>query len=391
MLFKDQCVYPTPVESYTETETEITSTGYKVFVGGSPVTEMKIFRNVGNINAIIDIQNLIEFSNDMFFAYLGNLSGAGVYTVPSPTKSAQVKVYEIVYNKETGSSTETEQGSVTMNNIINGKFGNYFPKQMLDQTASKFVLLTNKYSNGGRVLITRATYDVVTFYALSSCTVRLLNKAGTQIATQSCGANGMYIISLNSAAWGSTLKEYEIELSSGGNTITYDVKISPYLEGLPLSRGGCYAESGEVRFNLFIKHPYGGLDNIGMVNAVGISGVSSRQDLRLQDKTYIHGGSANSFETTTQAASAFSTSSLPMQSEGRFSSSYEAYATSVNELWLAAACGSKTGYLVAYNDDMNTIIDVNIESASASLEEIEGNTKIWKISVSATQRIPFVA
>ena len=75
MLFKDQCVYPTPVESYTETETEITSTGYKVFVGGSPVTEMKIFRNVGLITAIIDIQNLIEFSNDMFFAYLGNLIG----------------------------------------------------------------------------------------------------------------------------------------------------------------------------------------------------------------------------------------------------------------------------------------------------------------------------
>ncbi len=393
MLFKDQCVYPTPISAYTESDTEIVSEGYKVFVGGSAVTEMRVFRNTGTINAIINIENLISFDNDMFFAYLNNFAGSGaVYTVPSPTKDAEVKVYNLTYTKATGVTVETELGSVSMEKIINGKFGNYFPKNMLDQTASKFVLLSNKYSYDGKVLITKNSYDVFTFYALASCTVKIYNRAGTELNSVSCSADGMYVVSLNGASWGTDLKEYTIILSGGsGREIVYDVFVSPYVDTLPFRRSGTYSEDGQRRFNLFVKHPWGGLDHIANVNAVGISGSSNRQDLRVQDTVYIHGGSANQFEVTTQAASKFSTSTLPISSEGRFSQSYEGYVSNINELWIAAMSASKVGYLVSDSEDMKTIIDVSIDSISASLDQIENGDKIWKVSVSVTQKIPFVA
>lgn len=393
MLFKDQCVYPVTISAYSETDTEITSEGYRVFVGGSPVTEMRVFRNTGSINAVINIENLIEFNSDLFFAYLNNFAGSGaVYTVPSPTKTAQVKVYNLVYNKDTGVTVETELGAVTMNNIINGKFGNYFPKQMLNQTTSKYVFLSNKYSYGGKVLITKNSYDVFTFYALASCTVKIFNRAGTELNSISCSVNGMYVVSLNGELWGTDLKEYRIVLSGGSGTeVIYDVFISPYIEALPYRRSGTYSEDGEKRFNLFVKHPWGGLDHIANVNAVGISGSANRQELRIQDTAYIHGGSANSFEVPTQSASVFSTSSLPISSEGRFSQSYEGYVTNINELWIAAISAAKVGYLVSDSNDIKTIIDVNIDSVSASLEQIENGDKIWKVSVSVTQKIPFVS
>jgi hypothetical protein len=393
MLFKDQCVYPVTISAYSETDTEIVSEGYKVFVGGSPVTEMRVFRNTGSINAIINIENLISFDNDLFFAYLNNFNGSGsVYTVPSPTKDAQVKVYSLTYTKATGVTVETELGAVSMTKIINGKFGNYFPKQMLNQTTSKYVFLSNKYSYGGKVLITKNSYDVFTFYALASCTVKIYNRAGTELNSVSCAADGMYVVSLNGAVWGTDLKEYTIVLSGGSGTdIAYDVFISPYIEALPYRRSGTYSEDGQRRFNLFVKHPWGGLDHIASVNAIGITGSSNRQELRIQDTAYIHGGSANSFETTTQAASKFSTSSLPISSEGRFSQSYEGYVTNINELWIAAISASKVGYLVSDSNDIKTIIDVTIDSISASLEQVENGDKIWKISVSVTQKIPFVA
>lgn len=392
MLFKDQCVYSTSISPYVETDTEITSSGYRVFVGGSPVTEMRVFRNTGTINSVINIENLIEFDNDMFFAYLNNFSGSAVYTVPSATKSAQVKVYDIVYVKATGATTETELGTVTMNNIINGKFGNYFPINMLDQTTSKYVMLTNKYSYSQNVYITKNTYDVFTFYALASCTVKIYTKSGILINSVTCGANGMYVVSLNPNSWLTTLSEYRIELSGGtGTEINFNVYVSTYLEALPIRRGTAYTEDGQKRFNLFVKHPWGGLDHIANVNATSISGSSTRQELRIQDQVYIHGGSANSFEVTTQAASAFSTSSLPVSSEGRFSNTYEGYVSNVNELWIAAMAASKVGYLVSDSNDIKTIVDVTIDSVSASLEEIENGDKIWKVSVSVTQKIPFVA
>jgi hypothetical protein len=383
MLFKDQCVYPVTISAYSEDDTEILSEGYKVFVGGSAVTEMKVFRNTGSINAVINIENLISFDNDMFFAYLNGFSTSDpVYTVPSPTKDAEIKGYSLTYTKATGVTVETELGSVSMNKIINGKFGNYFSKQMLDQSTSKYVFLSNKYSYGGKVLITKNSYDVFTFYALASCTVKIYNRAGTELNSVSCAADGMYVVSLNGSLWGTSLKEYTIILSGGsGKEIVYDVFVSPYIEALPYRRSGVYSEDGQNRFNLFVKHPWGGLDHIANVNATNISGSSNRQDLRVQDTAYIHGGSANDFETTTQAASKFSTSSLPISSEGRFSQSYEGYVSNVNELWIAALSASKVGYLVSDSDDIKTIIDVTIDSISASLEHIEKGDKIWNISV----------
>lgn len=392
MLFKDQCVYSRPVSGYVETEEEITSTGYKVFVGGSAVTEMRIFRNKGSIDAVINIENLIEFPNDIFFAYLNAYNSHSVYTVPDATKTAIIKVYEIVYNKLTGVTVETELGSVTMNRIIDGKFGNYFPKQMLDQSTNKYVMLTNKYAYSQDVYITNNSYDVFTFYALASCTVKIYTKSGSLINSVSCAANGMYIVSLNGNNWLTALKEYRIELSGGvGTELNFNVYVSAYVDTLPIRRGTAYSEDGQRRFNLFVKHPWGGLDHIANVNAVSINGSASRQDLRIQDTAYIHGGSANSFEVTTQAASKFSTSTLPISSEGRFSQSYEGYVSNVNELWISAMAASKVGYLISESSDIDTIMEVTIDSISSSIEQIENEEKIWKVSVSVTQKIPFVA
>ena len=63
----------------------------------------------------------------------------------------------------------------------------------------------------------------------------------------------------------------------------------------------------------------------------------------------------------------------------------------MNELWVAAMAASKSGYLVSTSAEFNSIIEVEIDSISASIETVENEEKIWKISVSCTQKVPFVA
>lgn len=390
MLFKDQCVYRTNISSKVEDDTTITSIGYRVKVGSDFVTEMRVFNNIGDITANIDIQNLIGGQPELFFAYLANTNVA-FYTVSGSKRTAQVILYEIVYTKETGESVSTSLGTVTMNNIIDGKFGNYFPTQMLNQSTSKFVVLSNKYSHGGKIMITKNTKDCVTIFALSACDIGIYDRSGTLITDGTLTANEMHIISLNSYVWGTTLQEYSIKISSGGQEIEYEVMISPYIEGLPFRTGTKFKEEGQNRFNLFARHPWGGLENLGTVNVSSISGATNRQTLRIQDTRYVRGGSANDFETTTQAQSKFSTSVLPVVSEGRFSYTYESYISNVNELWIAAMAASKSGYLVANSYEFGSIIEVEIDSVSASLETVENDEKIWKVSVSCTQKVPFVA
>jgi len=315
MLFKDQCVYRANISSKVETDETITSIGYRVKVGSDFVTEMRVFNNVGDITANIDIQNLIGGQPELFFGYLGNTNSA-FHTVGSSKRTAQVILYEIVYTKETGESTTTSLGTVTMSNIIDGKFGNYFPTQMLNQSASNFVMLSNKYSYGGKIMITKNSRDCVTFFALASCDIGIYNNAGTLITSGSLAANEMHIVSLNSYVWGTTLQEYSIKISSGAQVVEYKMMISPYLEGLPYRRGTQKVEEGELRFNLYARHPWGGLDNLGTVNVQSMSGTSNRQSIRVQDTRYVRGGCANDLETTPQAQSKFSTSVLPLTSEG---------------------------------------------------------------------------
>jgi hypothetical protein len=356
---------------------------------------MRVFNNVGDIDANIDIQNLIGSQPELFFDYLSNTNRT-VYTVPNSKRTAQVILYEITYTKETGESTTSTLGTVTMNDIIDGKFGNYFPTQMLDQTTEKFVLLTNKYSYGGKIMITKNSRDVFSFFALANCTVGIYTLDNVLIgSTVSCAANGMYIVSLNSYVWGQTIQNYKIILDGGGSfgdvSYEFEVMISPYLEGLPYRRGTQVKEEGQLRFNLFVKHPWGGLDSLGTVNATSISGSTNRQSVRIQDLAYRRGGSANDFETTTQAQNKFSTTVLPVTSEGRFSYTYESYITNVNELWIAAMAASKSGYLVSNSPEFSSLIEVEIDSISAGLEQVENEDKIWKVSVSCTQKVPFVA
>jgi hypothetical protein len=395
MLFKDQCVHRTNISAKVETDTTITSIGYRVKVGSDFVTEMRVFNNVGDITANIDIQNLIGSQPELFFPYLANTNVA-VHTVSSSKRTAQVVVYELVYTKETGVTTTSTLGTVTMSNIIDGKFGNYFPTQMLNQSTEKFVLLTNKYSYGGKIMITKNSRDVFTFFALANCTVGIYTTSNVLIgSTTSCAANGMYVVSLNSYVWGQTLQNYKIILDASGTggdaLFEFEVMISPYLEGLPYRRGTQKVEEGELRFNMFVKHPYGGLDSLGTVNMQSMSGSSNRQSVRVQDTRYVRGGSANDFETTTQVQSKFSTTVLPVISEGTFSYTYESYITNVNELWIAAMAASKSGYLVGSSLEFSSIIEVEINSVSASIETVENEEKIWKVSVSCTQKVPFVA
>lgn len=392
MLFKDQCVYRVGIDQYEETDTTITSIGYRVKVGGNYVTDMRVFRNVGSIQAFINIESLIEFDNDLFVAYLNSFSGVGnnVYSVPNAKKVCNVELYTLVYTKETGATVETLLGAVTMNDVIDGKFGNYFPATMINQGTSGFVMLTNKHINGSQIYITEKTYDVFSFYALSSATVFLFDGSGNEVASVPCSAGSLYVVSLNARKWSSALDKYSITIISGAQSMLYKVQIGTYIDNLPLRRGTCYEENGDVRFNLFIKTPWGGLDNIGNVNLIGITGQSSRSQVRIQDKSYVRGGSANDFETTTQSASAFSMSSLPVRSEGRSSYSYEAYIANVNELWFSAIAGSKVGYLIM-SSEVSGIMEVEIDSISGSIETIEGDDKVWKISGTCTQKIPFVA
>lgn len=391
MLFRDQCVHKFTASSYIETDTTITSVGYRVLVDGEFVTEMRVLRNTGTVTVPVNCENLIEFNKNLFFAYLNSFL-VSVHSVSSATKVVKVKEYELVFTKATGVTVATELGEVTMNDVIDGKFGNYFPLSMINQSTSKFVPLTNKFISGKKYYISNKTPDCMSIFVLASVNIKL-TPIGSGYVTTVTKASGMQIISLNSLAWGLSYKNYTISIDAGGaNLFEIEIEKSPYIDNLPQRRGSCYTEDGEYKNTLFVKHPYGGLDNIGNVNVVSVSGASNRQSVRLQDVTYIHGGSANSFETTTQVGSDFSVPSVGLNGEGTFSYSYEAYITNVNELWIAAMSAAKIGYLVTYGSgEITTIIAVDINSISASIEEINDGVKVWRLSVSCTQKVPFVA
>lgn len=389
MLFRDQCVHRFTAASYEETDETITSIGYRVLVDGVYVTEMRVFRNVGTITATINCENLIEFNKNLFFGFLNNIY-TSVYAVSSATKVVKVREFELVFTKATGVTVETQLGEVTMNDVINGKFGNYLPASMFSQSSSKFIPLTNKYISGKKYYISHNTYDCMTIFVLASVNIKITPTNGGT-ATTVTRTSGMQVISLNATAWGLTHTNYTVSIDAGSSNIfEIEIEKSAYIDNLAQRRGTCYVDSGEVKHSLFVHHPWGGLDNIGNVNMIGGGGSSIRQSVRLQDVTYVHGGSANDFETVTQTASDFSVHPLTLNSEGTFSYSYEAYISNVNELWIAAMAASRSGYLVTLGD-IQTIVEVEINSISFAPEEISDGVRVWKLSISCTQKVPFVA
>lgn len=402
MLFRDQCVHNFTASSYIETDTTITSVGYRVLVDGEFVTEMRVFRNTGTVTVPVNCENLIEFNKNLFFPFLNDTNSGGVELIANAKKVVKVREYELVFTKATGVTVATELGDVTMNDVIDGKFGNYFPSGMLDQDEAGIIPLTNKFINGGTYYFNTASQDTFSFFALDAgfSAYIIPNSQAANTITGSVSSitltqGNVYVCRLNSRSWNKTFNDYRVVIGKNpsGSIInayfTVNMKVSEHLDNLPFRRGTCYYDIPQEKYTLYIRHPYGGLDCLGNVNVVSIGGSSNRQSVRLQDVTYIHGGSANSFETVTQAASEFSVSSVGINSEGTFSYNYEAYITNVDELWIAAMAASKIGYLT--NNSIGTIIAVEISSISASIEYLEDGLKVWRLSVSCTQKVPFVA
>lgn len=402
MLFRDQCVHNFTATSYVETDETITSVGYRVLVDGVFVTEMRVFRNTGTVTVPVNYENLIEFNKNLFFPFLNDTNSGGVELIANAKKVVKVKEYELVFTKATGVTVTTELGEVTMNDVIDGKFGNYFPSAMLDQSEARLIPLTNKFINGGVYYFNTASQDTFSFFAIEAGMKAFIipnsqaaNTITVAVTSINLTAGNLYVVRLNSRSWNKTLNDYRIVI--GGNPFgdyinayyTIKMKVSEHLDNLPFRRGTCYYDTAYEKYNLYIRHPYGGLDCLGNVNVVSVGGSSNRQSVRLQDVTYIHGGSANNFETVTQAASEFSVPSVGLNGEGTFSYNYEAYITNVDELWIAAMSASKIGYLI--NNSIGTIIAVEVNSISASIEYLEDGLKVWRLSVSCTQKVPFVA
>lgn len=393
MLFKDQCVVWKDIDGYTETETEISGKGYRIMVNGSYVTELRLFNNIGAVEVAINCESVIDFGHGVFLSYLqSHTTTTPVHNISNPTKTVKVRIFDVVFNKETGLTTETLAEEFTMNNVIDGKFGNYFPQRMKNQATAEWIMLTNKHIVWGRYHIHKDCNDIITIFVLSAATVTLQPLDGIGDVVTYNYTSGMKVINLNASRWGLNTKRYIISVTTNaGNDWEIEVEKSEFLNHRPIKSGTCYEEDGLQDMNLFFKNPMGGIDNIGNINMTSVSGSARRTNLRLNDVLYRHGGGDNDFEVVSQSEYEFSLGHSYIDSEGYFSGQYEAYITNVSEMWIAGLAACKMGYLVKNDTVIDTIIGVNIDSVSASKTELEGGLVVWQLNISLSQKIPFVA
>jgi hypothetical protein len=195
-----------------ETATEVNYQGYKIEVNGSPVTEMRIFRNKTAQQFEIGVDNCLQFSFDIVNSLQAIIDMATHLTIGSATISAAVRIFDVVVNKETGDVTESSFGTYQFPNVIDGYYANFAPNV---QGANDTVLLSCNYMQFGTYHIPVGAIGLVTTFGSATMTV---TRNGSTIFSQA--ASGYTVWKISEASW-SNVPDYEVTISLGTGVVKF--------------------------------------------------------------------------------------------------------------------------------------------------------------------------
>lgn len=395
-LFKDQCVTYTSVGEAIETDTEITSDGYKVKVDGTYVTAMRGISPVAASEVDISIEDLIETPRDRWVSILPDwLTSYSPLLVVDDFVNAEIEFYQLVFNKTTGATVETLQGSVPFNNIIHGVFGNRFQKALNPQGGTDFIFLGSKFIHGKYYKIHPTVFDVISIIPLVSLSIEIRDINTGLTSTLPLVTDKINVINVQSYLYSGSAAgalKYRFAIRNSLDVVWWaNFEISNFIDHRRLR--SCSQEYADDSMNLLFEHPWGGLDGIGNLNVTGISVGGSRSVKRLQKPYYRRGGNASQTHIPSQSPSVFTAGRDYITAESNTGYTYEAVIYNLDFQWLGMLKASKRGFLYknhlfnSANDTWIGIIEVVINDVSVSTERDENNDIYYIVTVQVQETV----
>jgi hypothetical protein len=420
MLFRDQCVAKGTMIPMSETETEVVFQGYKVEVNGSPVTEMRVFRNKTAQQFEIGIDNCLEFAFDIRNSLSAILSMTDKLTIGSATINAAVRIFDVTVNKETGAVTESSLGTYPFNNIIDGYFANFAPTF---QAANDPVILSCNYFQNGVYHLPPSAMAIITTYGDV-----FLTCVGTGGFPYEGSASGYTVWNLNNIlldvegdisifGGGRLMIKFRLtrtELIDGSNSkinggrvatdssrnsekICEDQKAWSDLfqeEDGPSSGGasGSGSNTGSIYYssvfnNILFENIRGGLDSCVAVNVSGMSASANRSRVILERKTWQPTSVGNPSVSSVDPKS-YKFAKHYGRAQGFITKQYEFFTGTVNDLFLTSMSTCRRAFIVGGGSDhVDSMIQGYIDGVSASHEEFQDGYKAWRVSFSFVQEI----
>lgn len=390
-LFKDQCVTYTSVGAAVETDTEITSDGYKVKVGGVYVTAMRGISPVAASEVDISIEDLIETPRDRWVAPLLGWTPGTLMTV-SDFVNAEVEFYQLVFNKTTGVTTETLQGNVPFNNIVHGVFGNRFQNALNPQSAAKFIWTGGKFMNGGYYRIHPSSVDLISIIPTQAgMTVKILNLYTAGLVTTPLTTDAINNISVRSSdhPGASTFVKYKIIIADSSNNGLWECtfEVGTFADHRRLRGTPCSIQPVKTENTLYFEHPWGGLDCVGNLNLIGISPSGTTRITRLQKPYYRRGGNASQTHIPSQAPSVFTAGRDYITAESNLGYTYESVYYDIDYQWIGMLRASKRGFLKRTRPGFTGIIEVHITDVSVSTDRDENDNLFHVVTVQVQETV----
>lgn len=416
MLFRDQCVAKGTMIPMSETETEVVFQGYRVEVGGSPVTELRVFRNKTAQQFEIGIDNCLEFNFDLINAIPSVLGSAPFTTFGSAVINAAVRIYDVTVNKETGIVTESSLGSYPFNNIIDGYFANFAPNQ---QGSSDPVILSCNYFQNGLYHVPEGAIAVITTYGSVSISVtgptnysgsasgytiwnlsNMMGSVGDYIFVVTAGSTVLnFRITRTSLIDGSNSKINNGYTTSKGNDekICDAQKVWSDLFGEqdgPSSGGvdGSGSNTGSVYYssafnNILFENIRGGMESCGAINVTNASASANRSRVILERKTWQPSSIGNPSVSSVDPKS-YKFAKHYGRAQGFITKSYEFFTGTIDDLFLNSMATCRRAFIVGGGSNhVDNMIQGYIDGVTASHEEFQDGYKAWRVGFSFVQEI----
>lgn len=409
MLFRDQCVAKGIMSPMVETDTTVTYQGYKVEVNGSPVTELRIFRNKTAQEYEIGIDNCLQFDWDIVNVLEAVMSPTMINSYGSATINAALRLFTVTVNKETGVITESSSGVVNFNEIIDGYFANFAPNV---QGPSDTVLLSCNYSQNGVYHVPDGAIALITTYGSATITGgvggsssgytiwNLTSMMGAQrevdfVVSGTMGEILRFRITKTILVDGSN---NNINSGSvGGSNLTNTYNICPsqrvwsdIFQGEEVEGGG--TNSGNVYFasvynNVFFENIRGGLESVAAINVSSVSASANRGRVILERKTW------QPSSPTTPIGSVVDPKMYKFAKhygrvQGFITKQYEFFTATIDDLFLNSMATCRRAFILGGgNAYIDTMMQGYIDGVSASHEEFQDGYKAWRVSFNFTQEI----
>lgn len=415
MLFRDQCVAKGTMIPMVETATEVNYQGYRIEVNGSPVTEMRIFRNKTAQQFEIGVDNCLQFNFDVRNTIAAAMGSNLITSYGSATINAAVRIYDVVVNKITGVVTESSFGTYPFNEVIDGYYANFAPNL---QGANDPVILSCNYMQNGVYHVPYGAIALITTYG----NVRIGSTIGSGYTVWNL-TNIMdttpeidFVVNNNNDQ--SKMLQFRMtrtELTDGSNSSvnggnktsgavkTNDYNICPpqrawsdlFQEEEGPSSGsvsGSSSNSGSVYYssvynNIFFENIRGGLESVAAINVSSVSASANRSRVILERKTWQPSSVGN------PSVSAIDPKSYKFakhfgRAQGFITKQYEFFTGAIDDLFLNSMSTCRRAFLLGGDSNhVDSMIQGYIDGVSASHEEFQDGYKAWRVSFSFTQEI----